>query len=150
MWRPLEDPLMFGGRQQLLHHHSGGHIFFLTLLFYYYCIKISFWLFFKTQNTFQNFTNSLNSIFMSFSHTNLNYCTTTFLLIWTDNTSHHISLKNARRQLQKIKVQDPIHPKLEKYNLKQLSKQHTNITWTMLEPLFTFRHNLKQRKRGII
>jgi hypothetical protein len=42
--------------------------------------------------------------------------------------SHHILLKNARRQLQIIEVQDPIYSKLEKSDLKQLSKQHTNIT----------------------
>jgi hypothetical protein len=32
--------------------------------------------------------------------------------------SHHILLKNLRRQLQRIKVQDPIYPKPEKFNLK--------------------------------
>jgi hypothetical protein len=45
----------------------------------------------------------------------------------TDNMSYHILLKNAQRQLQRIEVQDPIH-KPEKFDLKQLSKQHTNIT----------------------
>jgi len=42
--------------------------------------------------------------------------------------SHLILLKNARRQLQRIEIQDPIHPKPEKSDFKQLSKQHTNIT----------------------
>jgi hypothetical protein len=42
--------------------------------------------------------------------------------------SHYILLKNARRQLQRIEVQNSIHPKPEKSDLKQLSKQHTNIT----------------------
>jgi hypothetical protein len=42
--------------------------------------------------------------------------------------SHHILMKNIQRQLQRIKVQDLIHPKPEKSDLKQLFKQHTNIT----------------------
>jgi hypothetical protein len=46
----------------------------------------------------------------------------------TDNMSYHILLKNTRRQLQIIEVQDPIHPKPKKFDFKQLSKQHTNIT----------------------
>lgn len=41
--------------------------------------------------------------------------------------SHHILLKNARKQSQKIKLQDPIHPKSEKSNLKQLSKQQQTL-----------------------
>jgi hypothetical protein len=61
----------------------------------------------------------------------------------TDNMSYHILLKNAQRQLQRIEVQDPIH-KPEKFDLKQLSKQHTNITWTTFTPLFTFKHNLNK------
>jgi hypothetical protein len=32
--------------------------------------------------------------------------------------SHHILLKNARKQLQAIEVQDSIHPKPEKSDLK--------------------------------
>jgi len=42
--------------------------------------------------------------------------------------SHHLLINNARRQLHRIEVQDLIHPKPEKSDLKQLSKQHTNIT----------------------
>jgi len=67
---------------------------------------------------------------------------------WTDNMSHHILIKNAQRQLRRIEVQDLIHPKPEKFDLKQLSKQHTNITWTMFEPLFLFKHNLNKEKYG--
>jgi hypothetical protein len=42
--------------------------------------------------------------------------------------SYHILLNKTRRQLQRIEVQDPIHPKPKKSDLKQLSKQYTNIT----------------------
>jgi hypothetical protein len=84
-----------------------------------------------------------------FSKNSSKNCTLTFLFFFLpDNISNHILLKNTRRQLQIIEVQDLIHSKPEKFDLKQLYKQHTNITWITIEPLFTFKHNLNKEKDG--
>jgi hypothetical protein len=43
--------------------------------------------------------------------------------------SHHILLKNARRQLQRIEVQDPIHPSQK----NMTSNSYLNNTQTLYE-----------------
>jgi hypothetical protein len=45
---------------------------------------------------------------------------------------YHILLKKAQEQIQIIEVQDPLHSKPDKSDLKQQPKQYTNITWTSM------------------
>jgi hypothetical protein len=50
----------------------------------------------------------------------------------TNNMCYHILLKKAQEQIQRIEVQDPLHSKPDKSDLKQQPKQYTNITWTSM------------------
>jgi len=55
--------------------------------------------------------------------------------------------RKSKEKLQRIEVQDSLHPKPDKSDLKQQLKQNTKHYMNNIEPIFTFKHN-QQIKDG--